>query len=514
MRVALINEGTYPYATGGVSTWCDHLVRGLPEVRWHLVSIVAGDTPPPASVLPATVQAVQPVPIWGDERPGRYPAERAAARMCRGMLGNTAADLAVFAEGLRELAFAAFAPQRRLFGRRVRARKSRSPGDPGAAGWSGEPGAAGWAGNAGAAGSRGDAGAALGRHPLAGAPLAEILLDAWAGSAALPRLTLRDADDAAVLIEHAVRPLAARVPAVDLCHANANGLAALVALAAKWRDGVPFALTEHGVYLRERYFSTGGLAPGVKAALLRFHRALAKLAYSEAALIAPVSGFNRRWAERHGADPERITVIPNGVDPDRYAVLDGEPDVPTITWVGRIDPLKDLETLIRAFGYVRAWLPGARLHLAGPVPAGNEEYAATCRKLAADLQIADAVTFAGPVASSREAFAAGHVVALSSVSEGMPYTVIEAMMCGRATVSTDVGGVAEAVGDTGAVVPPRDPRALATACLELLTDVGRRADLARRARTRAVGEYTLDRCLSTYRGHYRAIARPRAGTPA
>jgi polysaccharide biosynthesis protein PelF len=475
MKVALINEGTYPYVSGGVSTWCDHLVRGLPDVRWHLVSIVSGDNAPPAPELPSTVDTLQPVPVWGTERPARYPAERAAARMCRGMLGKTDADLAVFAEGLRELAFAAVAPRP-------------------------------WFRTATDRSDRRREGGSLGRHPLAGLPLAEILLDAWAGSPALPRLTLRDADEAAVLLEHAVRPLAARLPEVDLCHANANGLAALVALAAKWRDGLPFALTEHGVYLRERYFTTGGLAPGVKAALLRFHRALARLAYSEAALIAPVSGFNRRWAERHGARPARVTVIPNGVDPRRFAPLDSEPTVPTITWVGRIDPLKDLETLIRAFGYVRAWLPGARLQLAGPVPVGNEDYAATCHRLAADLQVVDAVTFAGPVSCSRDAFATGNLVALSSVSEGMPYTVIEAMMCGRATVSTDVGGVAEAVGDTGLVVPPRDPRAFAAACLELLTEPARRADLATRARSRALAEFTLERCLSTYRRQYAALA--------
>jgi glycosyltransferase involved in cell wall biosynthesis len=484
MRVALINEGTYPYAAGGVSTWCEHLVRGLPDVRWHLVSIVAGDNAPTPGPLPSTVDALQPVPIWGTERPARYPAERAAARMCRGMLGNSAADLAVFAEGLRELAFAAVAPRpwfRTVVDRAGRIGRDRNEG-------------------------RRRQNGSLGRHPLAGVPLAEILLDAWAGSPALPKLTMRDADEAAVLLEHAVRPLATRLPTVDVCHANANGLAALVALAAKWRDGLPFALTEHGVYLRERYFTTGGLAPGVKAALLRFHRALARLAYTEAALIAPVSGFNRRWAERHGARPSRITVIPNGVDPKTFAPLDSEPAVPTVTWVGRIDPLKDLETLIRAFGYVRAWLPGARLHLAGPVPVGNEQYAATCRRLAADLQLRDAVTFAGPVGCSRDAFAAGNMVALSSVSEGMPYTVIEAMMCGRATVSTDVGGVAEAVGDTGIVVPPRDPRAFASACLELLTDPTRRAELAARARERALAEFTLDRCLSTYGRNYAALA--------
>jgi polysaccharide biosynthesis protein PelF len=470
LKVALVNEGTYPYAPGGVSTWCDQLVRGLPEVTWHLVSIVASDTPPPVPALPGNIGSVLPIPVWGVERPARYPAERAAARMCRGMLGSSPADLAVFSEGLRELAFAAVAGRRWLPGpRRV----------------------------------------TTGRHPLAGVPLADILLDAWAGSPGLPPLTLRDADDAAVLLEHAVRPLAARLPDVDLCHANANGLAALVALAAKWRNGLPYALTEHGVYLRERYFSSTDLSPGVKAALLRFHRALARLAYREAALIAPVSGFNRRWELRHGADPAKVVVVPNGVDPQRFAVLDHEPVEPTISWVGRVDPLKDLETLIRAFGYVRAWLPAARLHLAGPVPAGNERYAADCRRLATELQVAEAVTFAGPVGCSRDAFAAGHVAALSSVSEGMPYTVIEAMMCGRATVSTDVGGVAEAVGDTGLVVPPRDPQAFAAACLDLLTGPARRADLAARARQRALAEFTLGRCLETYRAQYAGIVAQR-----
>lgn len=474
MRVALINEGTYPYAQGGVSTWCDQLVRGLPEVRWHLMSIVAGDSPPPPPALPSNVDELIPVPVWGGPRPVRYPTERAAARMCRGMLGDTPADLAVFAEGLRELAFAAVSGGRLSWIR--------------------------------------SGGRAAGRHPLHGVRLADILLDAWAGSPKLPRLTLRDADDAAVLLEQAVRPLAARVPDVDLCHANANGLAALVALGAKWRDGLPFALTEHGVYLRERYLSTADLAPGVKAALLRFHRALARLAYREAALVAPVSGFNRRWELRHGADPDRVVVVPNGVDPQRFALLGTEPQVPTISWVGRIDPLKDLATLIRAFGYVRAWLPAARLHLAGPVPAGNERYAQECRRLAADLQVADAVTFAGPVGCSRDAFAAGHVAALSSVSEGLPYTVIEAMMCGRATVSTDVGGVAEAVGDAGVVVAPRDPRAFATACLQLLTDPVRRRDMAARARQRALDGFTLDRCVGAYRRHYAALATGRVPT--
>jgi glycosyltransferase involved in cell wall biosynthesis len=191
-------------------------------------------------------------------------------------------------------------------------------------------------------------------------------------------------------------------------------------------------------------------------------------------------------------------VVPNGVAPDAYPELDSEPAEPTVVWVGRIDPLKDLHTLIRAFELVRARVPAARLRLAGPVPPTGREYADSCHKLVAQLGLYDAVTFVGPVSSSREAYATGNVVALSSISEGMPYTVIEAMMCGRATVSTDVGGVAETVGEAGLVVPPGDPAAFADACVELLRDPVRRTCLARAARERALAHFTLDQMLAAY----------------
>ncbi|MFI5906406.1 GT4 family glycosyltransferase PelF [Dactylosporangium sp. NPDC051541] len=463
MRVVLVNEGTYPYATGGVTTWCDQLVRGLSEVEWDLVAIVGTEPDRPAIELPGNVRSLRAVPVWGPARPARGRVERAAGLLCRGMLGDSAADLVLFAEGLRALS--GLAVGRTRFGRRV------------------------------------------GRHPLAGAGLADILLDAWARATAdglrLPRLTLREADEAAVLLEHALRPLAATLPEdAQLVHANANGLSAMVALAAKWRLGVPFMMTEHGVYLRERYLAAGTQTPGVKTALLRFHRALARLAYWEADLITPVSGFNARWAVRHGADPAKLAVIGNGVDPDRFPPLTTEPDAPVISWVGRVDPLKDLETLIRALAIVRESIPDARLHLAGPVPAGNESYAADCRAVAAGLGLTGAVTWAGPCRTSRDAFAAGQVAALSSISEGMPYTVLEAMMCGRPTVSTDVGGVAEAVGNAGLVVPPRDPAAFAAACVAFLSSAQFRATIGHAGRERALSEYTLDRCLSAYRQRY------------
>lgn len=477
MRIALVNEGTYPYVAGGVSTWCHQLTTGLSQHTFRLVAI--GAQPPrqrPAYQLPDNAVGVSFVPVWDRPAPvpvaGRLARRRhvraatdAAVLLGRGLLGDGPDGAEMFAAALRQLTGLA----------------------------------------------------APGVHPLYDVPLGEILSDIWntartgAGGGdptgpgdaerwpPLPKLTLRDAHHAATLIEHAVRPLAYELPPVDVCHAVAAGLPVLVALAARWRYAVPYLLTEHGVYLRERYLELPEAVPvAVKAVMLRFYRALARLGYAEAALVTSVSQFNQRWQLRHGAAPGQVLVVPNGVASQAYQPLETEPDAPTVVWVGRIDPLKDLHTLIRAFELVRRELPPARLRLAGPVPATGRDYARSCRDLVVELGLADAVEFVGPVASSREAFATGTVVALSSISEGMPYSVIEAMMCGRATVNTDVGGVSDTVGEAGLVVPPGDPAAFAAACLGLLRDPAGRHTLADAAVRRARAHFALDQMLTAY----------------
>ena len=119
-------------------------------------------------------------------------------------------------------------------------------------------------------------------------------------------------------------------------------------------------------------------------------------------------------------------------------------------------------------------------------------------------------TFEGRVENIRDAYEAGSVVALSSVSEGFPYSVIEAMTCGRTCVATDVGGVTEAVGDTGLVVPPRSPAPMAQAFLTLLRDDELRHRLGAAARTRALERFTVDGAISSFDEIYSFIA-PAAG---
>jgi len=341
------------------------------------------------------------------------------------------------------------------------------------------------------------------------------LLTAWGvRCAGLPPLSVADAVAAANIIDRTLAVVDAAPTDVDLVHSAGNGGAGMIGLAAYWRHGIPMVLSEHGVYLRERYLALndGSRSWAERRAVTALVRRICEVAYREADQVLPVSNFNRRWAQRLGADPDRVVTILNGVEPELYEPVGAEPDVPTLSFVGRIDPLKDLHTLVRAFAIVRQQLPEARLRLFGPVPDGNESYRDSVAELIAELGLTGSATFEGPTKGSRPAIAAGSIVVLSSISEGLPFTVIEAMMCGRATVSTDVGGVAECLDEdrrAGVVVPSRDPEAFAEACLELLRDDDRRRAMALAAREHALATATLDRALAAYQAAYQqTVTRP------
>jgi polysaccharide biosynthesis protein PelF len=288
-------------------------------------------------------------------------------------------------------------------------------------------------------------------------------------------------------------------------HAVTNGLGALPALAAKWQHQVPMVVSEHGVYMREQYLHLRRPPFGwpVKDLYLRFLAQVCALGYHEAELITPGNVYNKRWEERLGADGSRVRTVYNGVDPGAFPAVTDEPAVPTISWVGRIDPIKDLETLLHAFARVTREMPEARLRIFGAPPPGREPYLERCRALAADLGIDGSATFEGRIPEIRDAYAAGHVVVLCSISEGFPYSLVEAMTCGRPCVATDVGGVSEALTEeSGIVVPPRDPAALAAACLKLLRDDDLRKSAGATARRRALEHFTVDQAVTAFDGIY------------
>lgn len=469
MRIALITEGTYPYVVGGVSVWCDQLIRGLSDFEFEVIALTSNGLETNTYPAPPNLRGVINFPLWNAER--RRRGKSYSSRWFDQVHHSFVSALTQPNWGTTYFMWA------------VRAM-------------------AGYAQQA-------DLGAAL----LSEASLGR-LIKAWKGYQAqdpsngpLPNLTLQDALLASQLIEHLLRPLRLIPPKADVYHAVSNGPAAIVGMMGKWHHAAPFVLTEHGVYLRERYLSylQAPYSPAVQTLILNFFRLLSSTAYRMADLIVPVSEYNRRWEERNGAFPTSIRPIHNGIDPALFPPPEKEPEVPTLTFVGRIDPLKDLHTLIESFAYTKKHVPEARLRMFGPTPAGNERYRESCERLIEELGLQGAVTFEGRISPAARGYQAGHVAVLSSVSESFPYAVIEAMSCGRATVSTDVGGVREAVGDAGILVPARDPKAMGEACTELLIDSHRRIEMGKLARERVLKYFTLERFLNDYRKMYHDV---------
>jgi glycosyltransferase involved in cell wall biosynthesis len=296
---------------------------------------------------------------------------------------------------------------------------------------------------------------------------------------------------------------------VDLVHATSGGLAVIPAWLVSRHLGVPFLLTEHGVFLRERYlaFSETNPSPAERLVQARFYHLISRLAYRETQFITTVSRFNRQWEVELGADPKRIQVVANGIDPEQFPEAPAHlEDPPTAVWVGRIDPLKDLLTLVNAFHWVRQALPQAQLLLFGPVPRGNEAYAEGVRARVKELGLEDNVRFMGPASPVYQAYHRGWVGVLSSISEGFPYTVIENMAVGRTLVGTRVGSVGEVLEGVGEVVPAMEPEALGEALLGFLKDPDRCLAKGREAREKVLSLYTLRRMLEEFSRIYEALA--------
>ncbi|MFD7506710.1 DUF3492 domain-containing protein [Streptomyces sp. NPDC059850] len=509
MRVGLLTEGGYPYATGEARVWCDRLVRGLDQHDFEVYALsrdarqeaVGWEEPP------GQVRRVRTAPLWGEPTGRRRAYGRRQRRRFTEHFGDLAVAISV-------------------------------PGGPD--GTQADRFASGLHGLADLARDSGGLSAAL-RSEDAVRTLERACHTPGAPRAA-HRARVTDLLAVTEALERALRPLSldwygggGRDPGlsgVDLCHATSGGAAALPGLLAKRRFGTPLLVTEYGVRLREHYLrrpaGRDGSGP-VRALLAAFQGRLAAEAYAQAVLITPGNTHARRWQERCGASPERLRTVYPGMDAACFAEV-GEAgaascgDDRTLVWVGRLEPAKDVVALLHAFAEVRRWQPDARLRVIETRPGSGawrgddpaDGYAAHCRALAEHLfpdEAANAHTPGdNPVSFEHvgdpeaptlaDAYAAGAVVVLSSVVEGFPVGLVEAMFCGRATVSTDAGAVCEAIGGTGLVVPPRNPRALADACLALLRDPERRARLGAAARARALELFTAEQNVVAFRGIY------------
>jgi glycosyltransferase involved in cell wall biosynthesis len=220
-----------------------------------------------------------------------------------------------------------------------------------------------------------------------------------------------------------------------------------------------------------------------------------------------------RFVRLKAVPQEKCVVLTNGIDTAEFAPsaerrdrMRTEMDAGAgFIWLtaGRIAPAKDYPNLLRAFALVRVARPDARLWIAGE---GSGKSFSMVRSLAAELGVDDSVRWLGLRRDLPALLDAADGFVLASAWEGMPLALGEAMAMEKPVAATDVGGVRELVGDVGALVPPKDPEALARAMLEQMqsTPEDRRA-LGQAARARIQASFSMDAKAGEWEALYGAI---------
>jgi polysaccharide biosynthesis protein PelF len=334
-RVLLCTEGTYPYVMGGVSSWCDLLVTGLTEFDWQVLPVVGPNRRAPLYALPAHAREVGRIEVWSEALPRR--TRNAGARMDRALPATLARHLIGW-DGDPASVLDAWIVCRRRPADVRRVFRSRR----------------GWSAFLDALGD-----VLAERVPEAGTP---------------PLLDLVEAARLYQTLYWVARTAAAPTPATDLLHVTAAGWCAIPALVHKALHGTPMVLTEHGVYLREAHLAAirGSASAGARFSATRLARGLTRAAYAGADVVCPVTDANAYWEMGLGIDPAKIVVLYNGLRQPPPPVP--PPGTGTVVSVGRIDPLKDIHTLLRVAAQTLRFVPGARFAHYGTVSEGEEAY--------------------------------------------------------------------------------------------------------------------------------------------
>lgn len=490
LDVCLLVEGSYPYITGGVSSWTHQLIKGLPDLRFGLVSIV------PDEAFTEVVRYEMPPNVVSHQKIYLFPPSEPAGKGARlGKELRAAIEVMHGATGEARCPF--FATVERL----MRA----------------------------------------GGHTAAGVLAAKASWD-------LLQTIYRQHHRNVSFLDyywtwraiHAplFRLMEAEYPAAKVYHAVSTGYAGFAGAIAELRGNGPgLLLTEHGLYTREREIeiaqATWIYEPPTRGSAFAprdgfFHhwwrnqyQFLERMTYSRAARIVTLHGVNAKAQLEAGADPKKIAVVPNGIRTElfegargRDRAHDGEL---AIALVARVVPIKDVLTFLRAVQLIAHEIP-VKAFVLGPTDE-DPAYLEECMSLVRLLNLDTRVLFTGKVDVS-EWLAELDLVISTSISESQPLVLLEAMASGVPVVATDVGACREMLegrpgedallGPSGEVVPVVSPARVADAVVTLARDPARRAAMSASGIRRAERFYSEARFLGSYRSLYQEHAKRKA----
>ena len=291
---------------------------------------------------------------------------------------------------------------------------------------------------------------------------------------------------------------ASELPEARVYHARSTGAAGAFAARAAAERGSRFVLSEHGLAWLEARLGISACKPRSAPQDSVLVDAQTGDAYAQAHAITAVCAANARLQER--AARRAVRVIQNAVPlvPERHS----EPGPPLVGFVGRVVPIKDVATFLRACRLVADEFLGSRFVVVGPlghVPG----YARRCRELAGRLGLDVAFTGETDPGPWYERL---DVLVLTSRSEAQPLVALEAMAAGVPVVATDVGGCRELLAGAGLVTPVASPSATAAAVVRLLRDEQLRMQLVAAGRARVAGQHEPSRMLRAFHELYEAAA--------
>ncbi len=307
-----------------------------------------------------------------------------------------------------------------------------------------------------------------------------------------------------------------KAPEADIYHTVSTGYAGIMGAKFKLETSKKLIVTEHGIYSREReeeILKCDWVHNSLKGIWINFFKQLADASYEFADKIVSLFDSARHIQIELGASTDKCMVIPNGVDTDRFSVvkpLDVNKKEFVIGAILRVVPIKDVKTLIYSYAIFKQKFKNSKLLIIGPYDE-DEEYYEECLNIVKEIKSSD-IEFMGRQ-NIDKLMNDLDVVILTSISEGQPFVVLEAMAANRPVIATDVGSCREVVegndefNHCGLITPVMNPDMIARAMYKLASDRTLMIDMAQEGLKRARKYYKRTDFLKRYDELYREVAK-------
>ncbi len=482
IKVVWTGEGTYPYTTGGVSTWADILIKELRNIDFILIPIMMHPYMQTKYAIPPNVVDVINLPLWGTEEPVEYIRNIKFSRIYQSKVKTKESrDIARFEPILRTVLNHIYRKEEdyeKLGEMIFEFYEYFQEYDY----------------------------YEIFRSEEVWEIYRDFMLSHYASVTQDPPTVFDMIEGLRYLFRFFIS-LLPDLPRAEIYHSSAAAFCGLSCIIAKKKYKSKFLLTEHGIYIREQYLFQSRLKTPLrtKEFLLGLITMVSRLNYYFADVISPVCNYNKRWELKWGVKEEKIETIYNGIDVLKFRRFEVErEDRPTVVMVARFDPLKDIETFIRCAKIVSKSVPNVLFRLYGPV--AEQEYYERCMKLVDELDVHENFEYKGLTTNPARAYNEADVVMLTSISEAFPFAVIEAMACEKVVVSSDVGGTKEVLEGYGFIVKPKDYEGFSKYVTALLQNPKKTRELGRRAREVIVNGFKTEDMVENYQKLYQRLA--------